>query len=236
MDLKALRCSFLFTALFFTSQAGALPATNLAPIPATVDTITTGELRMHLEFLASDELGGRYTLSPNFAVAARYLASHLRAYGFHGLGKNGDFLQFFDVISSRPNAAKSSLSLTTNGQTMKYGYGDFFVFDSTPGEASGQVVFVGHGISSPAQRHDDYAHVDVKGKIVLTIAGVPAGIDRSKLENREKGEGAARAHGAVAVIQLPSQRRLGLMKSNSFTERFGLRESVQLAKEPEGKL
>src|SRR5437016_610479 len=125
MDLKALRFSLLLIALFFTSQASALPATNLPPIPTTVDTITAGELRMHLEFLASEEVGGRYTLSPNFAIAARYLAAHLKADGFQGLGKNGDFLQVFDVIASKPDAVKSSLSLTMNGQTTNYNYGDF---------------------------------------------------------------------------------------------------------------
>src|SRR5947209_19149840 len=160
--LKALRSSFLLIALFFTSHAGALPAANLAPIPTTVDTITAGELRMHLEFLASEELGGRYTLSPNFAIAARYLASHLKADGFHGLGKNGDFLQVFDVIASKPDAAKSSLSLTMSGQTTHYNYGDFFAFNAnTPGEARGQVVLVGNGSSSPSQHHEDYAHAVV---------------------------------------------------------------------------
>jgi len=237
MNLKALRCSFLFTALFFTSQVGALPATNLPPIPTTVDTITAGELRMHLEFLASEELGGRYTLSPNFAIAARYLASHLKADGFHGLGKNGDFLQVFDVIASKPDAAKSSLSLTMSVQTTHYNYGDFFAFNAnTPGEASGQVVFVGNGISSPSQHHDDYAHVDVKGKIVLVASGVPEGVDRSKLEDKEQGEEAAKAHGAIAVLQLPQQRFVGFMRSRDFKDRVGLRESVRLARESEGRL
>ena len=65
----------------------------LPSVPATVDSITPGELRMHLEFLASQELGGRYTLSPSFAIAARYIATRLESYGFKGAGEHGDFLQ-----------------------------------------------------------------------------------------------------------------------------------------------
>ena len=55
--------------------AAAPDAIVLPPVPTTVDSITPGELRMHLQFLASEELGGRYTLSPGFAIAARYLES-----------------------------------------------------------------------------------------------------------------------------------------------------------------
>ena len=81
---------------------------------------------MHLEFLASDELGGRYTLSPNFAIAARYLAAHLEGYGFRGAGDKGSFLQTFEVVSSRPDPAKSTLELTAGNKTSTFGLGDFF--------------------------------------------------------------------------------------------------------------
>jgi len=77
------------------------PAAVVLPaVPTTVDSITPGELKMHLEFLSSPELGGRYTLAPNFGIAARYLAAHLEAYGFHGAGDHGDFLQTFQVVSA----------------------------------------------------------------------------------------------------------------------------------------
>src|SRR5215831_4751105 len=94
----------------------ASPATMvLPPVPATVDAITPGELRMHLQFLASEELGGRYTLSSGFAIAARYLATHLEAYGFKGAGDHGGFLQTFQVVSSKADTAKSALEITTSG-------------------------------------------------------------------------------------------------------------------------
>src|SRR5689334_18301844 len=90
---RACAFSFIFT-------AGVLAAT-LPSVPESVETITPTELRMHLEFLASDELGGRYTLSPSFGIAARYLAAHLKAYGFVGGAKDGSFLQNFDVMSTK---------------------------------------------------------------------------------------------------------------------------------------
>ena len=191
---------------------------------------------MHLQFLASDELGGRYTLSPNFAIAARYLAAHLEGYGFRGAGDKGSFLQTFEVVSTRPDPAKSTLELTTGDKTSSFGLGEFVSRGGGSGSAEGQIVFVGAGISSAAQTHDDYAGVGVKGKIVLIAGATPAGVDSSRLAENEEGEGAARAHGAVAVLQIPPERFAELMKDKSFQERVSLRETVRLAKDGEGAL
>ena len=122
---------------------------------------------MHLQFLASQELGGRYTLSPSFAIAARYLASHLEAYGLKGAGEHGDFLQTFQVISSKPDQPRVRLKSQMAQSTSAYHFGDFYPAGDGNGEGQGQVVFAGTGISSPSQQHDDYAGLDVKGKIVL---------------------------------------------------------------------
>src|SRR5689334_3992694 len=142
----------------------AAPAIVLPPVPTTVDSITPGELRMHLEFLASSELGGRYTLSPGFAIAARYLAAHLEAYGFKGAGEHGDFLQTFQVISSKADTAKSLLEISIDGKSKSYHFGDFYIpAEAGNGDATGKIVFVATGISSPSQHQDDYAGLDVKG-------------------------------------------------------------------------
>jgi len=191
---------------------------------------------MHLEFLASKELGGRYTLAPNFSVAARYLAAHLEAYGFHGAGDHGDFLQHFMVISSKPDPQNSALSITLQGHTESYTFGDFYPSGAIQGKAEGQIVFVGYGISSPSQKHDDYANLDVKGKIVLIVPGTPQGLDLAKVGRDEEAEPAAAAHGAVGVIQLPSARFAEFMKRKDFKERAASRESIRLAKDVDGSL
>jgi hypothetical protein len=217
--------------------AAAPDAVVLPPVPTTVDAITPGELRMHLQFLASEELGGRYTLSPSFAIAARYLASHLEGYGFKGAGEHGEFLQTFQVVSAKPDTAKFLLEITAEGKTSTYHFGDFYAAPGTgSGQAQGEVVFVGAGISSPSQHHDDYAGLDVKGKIVLIISSTPPGVDSSRLGDNESGQNAARAHGAVGILQLPTQRMLDFMRNKAFAERAATREIVRLARDAEGKL
>ncbi|HEV3040852.1 MAG TPA: M28 family peptidase [Candidatus Angelobacter sp.] len=207
------------------SSSNALP-----PVPPAVETITPAELRMHLDFLASKELGGRYTLAPNFAVAARYLASHLKAYGFRGAAPDGDFLQFFDVATAKADSTKTSLSCTIKDQTSSYKLGDFLM----PGlvsdiDVQGPVVFVGYGLSSTSQKYDDYAGLDVKGKIVLYAPGVPEGVDPSKLGDQERGEKAAHAHGAIGVLALPAERMLNRFQGKGFKERSAERELIGLA-------
>jgi hypothetical protein len=210
-------------------------AVVLPPVPATVDSITPGELRMHLQFLASPELGGRYTLSPSFAIAARYIASRLEADGFKGAGENGDFLQSFQVVASKPDTAKSLLEISFDGKPKSYHFGDFYIpAESANGDAQGKIVFVGTGISSPSQHQDDYAGLDVKGKVVLIVPGTPSSV--ASLERNEYGHGAARAHGAVGILQLPPQRFLELMKGKGFQERAASRENIRLARDGEGNL
>ncbi|MFL6311347.1 MAG: M28 family peptidase [Terriglobales bacterium] len=210
-------------------------AVVLPPVPATVDSITPGELRMHLQFLASPELGGRYTLSPSFAIAARYIASRLEADGFKGAGENGDFLQSFQVVASKPDTAKSLLEISFDGKPKSYHFGDFYIpAESANGDAQGKIVFVGTGISSPSQHQDDYAGLDVKGKVVLIVPGTPSSV--ASLERNEYGQGAARAHGAVGILQLPPQRFLELMKGKGFQERAASRENIRLARDGEGNL
>jgi Peptidase family M28/PA domain len=229
----------LVLALGFTrSGVAAAAASNLPPVPTTVDSITPAELRMHLEFLSSSELGGRYTLSPSLAIAARYLASQLEAYGFRGTGPNGDFLQRFEVVSSKPDESKVSLELNLGGKLEKEKFGrDFFgAHDSAAGEAQGELVFVGGGISAPEQKRDDYAGKDVKGKIVVAVGGFPAGIDRSRLSDNQHGGGAAQVHGAAGMLVIPPQRFLNLIKDKDALERLSGRETVRLARETDGQL
>jgi hypothetical protein len=223
---------FAFVVLFTAGLlAAALPA-----VPETVETITPSELRMHLEFLASDELGGRYTLSPSFAIAARYLASHLKGYGFAGGAKDGTFLQTFEVLSTKADSSKTRLELTMDGKAEGLKLGEDFVtaIDSTSGDAAGEIVFLGSGISAPEQGHDDYKGVDVKGKIVLLVAANPAGLDIEHLERDEEGSAAAAEHGAAGVLTLPPQRFLENMRKKSVMQAIAGRERITLAP-PEGK-
>lgn len=223
---------WLVVALVVAAIATPLSAARTAPLPsaASVGTINQTELRLHLGFLASPEVGGRYTLSPGLQVAARYLASRLESYGYRGVGPNGSFFQPYEIQTLKVDAEKSAVEITVDGTTDRIAYGDFATFSDGEGGASGKVVFAGYGISSKSLGYDDYAGLDVKGKIVLLASGTPAGIDSSKVGEKEQGEDAAKAHGAAGMIALPPQRYIQFFASPAAREYILKNESVRLKK------
>jgi hypothetical protein len=181
----------------------SVPASNM-PLPSeqATSSITAADLKKHLSFLASKELGGRYTLSSSNGVAARYLASQLEYYGYRGAAAGGSFFQKVPLAFRRVDQTGSSLSVDSGGAQRQFKYGDDFLQEALQGssEAAGQLAFVGYGIASPENHHDDYSDVDVRGKIVIEVSGVPDSLKGVKIPEAESGADAAAAHGAKGEI------------------------------------
>src|SRR2546425_11579751 len=103
----------VLTALMLASAVAG--ASNL-PLPTAEATssITARDLKKHLTFLASDELGGRYTLSPSNRIAARYLASQLEYYGYHGAARDHSFFQRVPLSYRKVDLAASRVTITAD--------------------------------------------------------------------------------------------------------------------------
>lgn len=184
----------------------AFSASSSAPTPdkRQLDAIHEHGVRMDLEFLTSRELGGRYTLGPSMPIVNRYLASRLRGWGYRG-AIDGSFLQHYRISSSQADAENSRLELSVQGRTLEFEYGDFSL-QGPGGHAEGKLAFVGYGISAPELGHDDYADIDVQGKIVFAFPGAPEGLDASRIGDGQRGLQAAVSAGAKALITLPPVR------------------------------
>jgi peptidase M28-like protein len=207
------------------------------PLPSAEATssITTRDLKKHLSFLASDEIGGRYTLSPGILIAARYLATELESYGYRGAARDGSFFQKVPLSYRNVDLTKSSLALTLGGARQEFKYADDFA-TQTPSEMTltGDLVFVGYGVSSPKNNYDDYAGLDVKGKIVVLVMGVPDQLKGVKLGDGETGEEAAAAHGAAGVMAIDPR----FLPQWAMLKNYILRESASLPPrtDPAGKV
>ncbi|HEX5734351.1 MAG TPA: M28 family peptidase [Blastocatellia bacterium] len=188
----------LLAALLVTSAVGA---SNL-PLPSSEATssITKRDLRKHLSFLASDELGGRYTLSQGNRIAARYLATELESYGYRGATSDGSFFQRVPLSYRNVNLDKSRLTLDVKGARQQFKYADDFASE-TPANAdvSGEMVFVGYGISAPKVNRDDYQGLDVKGKIALALGNLSDALKKAGFDEKQQTEMAA-SRGAAALI------------------------------------
>jgi hypothetical protein len=195
------------TRLFVTALA--LAASALAQSSKPEDSITPEGLRAHVRFLSDDLLEGRGTGTRGHEIAARYSAAQFESVGLKPGGDDGTFFQAVHLRQGIFNTEQSSFSLTTNGNEEElavekdwYSTGDYLRTDTS---AEGPVVFVGFGLTAPELKHDDYAGVDVKGKIVAYFPGAPASWESSLhayySSSYLKSKTAAE-HGAVGVIGL----------------------------------
>ncbi len=93
-----MRRNFLITSALFISVAVLWSAAPLSPdVQAVLKSITPGDLKGDLSFLASDTLQGRYTPSPGLEVAAEFIASQFRAAGLEP-GGDQDYFQMAAMV------------------------------------------------------------------------------------------------------------------------------------------
>lgn len=150
-------------------------------VASAASSITIDELRDHLFYLASDELAGRETGMPGYQTAVKYSATQFREAGLKTLAKDsagkGTFLQEFTLVKTS-HGENNSIILTLNGQEETYREGEQYLMFKlgTEGASSGkstELAFVGYGIEEPDHGWNDYEGLDVKGKIVVVMAGAP---------------------------------------------------------------
>lgn len=150
---------------------------NANDVRQAMDLLAKEPFRAHMAFLADDLLEGRGTGTRGQELAARYVAAQFESLGLAPAGSNGTFYQRVPFRETTIVPEKCSVTFTENGTSSSLKWGDDFVMSGSPsredGEAAAPVVFVGYGVTTPDGRYDDYAGVDVKGKIIAFLSGAP---------------------------------------------------------------
>ncbi|MDP5280964.1 M28 family metallopeptidase [Sphingomonas sp. DG1-23] len=200
------------------APAQQAPAPTPAPTPAQTNALLNAELpadqaalKSHILFLASDQLRGREAGSPEYDIAAQYVASQFYAQGLRPAGDDGSYLQKVPLISYKP-ADKGSMTLTRKGgQPVSLVFGTDYVPagnpDKTAFQLSAPLVFVGYGIAGLGR--DDYKGVDVRGKIVAFFGGAPSKFpaeERAHFSSAATKAEIAMRKGAIGYITLESPR------------------------------
>ncbi|MHB1327881.1 MAG: M28 family metallopeptidase [Gemmatimonadales bacterium] len=171
------------------------------------DIISVDGIRQHVTVLAHDSLEGRGTGQPGYDKAAAYVAEQFERYGLAPGMSDGSYLQ--PVRFRETQLVPGSASVRVTGpRPMTLASGTDFVASSDPRDTvtafGGPIVFVGYGVSAPEFQYDDYAGVDVKGKVVAVLFGAPPSLPanpRAHFSGAEKTKTAA-ARGALGVITL----------------------------------
>jgi aminopeptidase YwaD len=137
--------------------------------------ITVRELQAHVKYLASDELEGRASGTKGNEQAARYIADRFSNYGLQPMGDNGTFFQEFQVLTGLIASKKNNLTITVNGKKIDLTPNEDFIPLSFSEDTSvtSSLVFVGYGISADSLQYDDYAGVDVTGKVAVVLRYSP---------------------------------------------------------------
>ncbi|MCO1333022.1 M28 family metallopeptidase [Microbulbifer sp. OS29] len=171
------------------------------------------QLRRDINYLASAELEGRDTGSEGYRKAAQYVAEQFEQIGLAPAGEQGYF-QDVAFRSASWNGGEPELVLKDSESEIALRFGEDFLEApsalSERSQISAELVFVGYGIEAPEYDINDYAELDVQGKIVVMLSGrpqsLPSEVGAHYASSRTKRETAA-SHGAIGYIRLHTPER-----------------------------
>lgn len=188
-----------------------------------------------IKYLASDELEGREPGTPGIEAAADYIIDEFKAYGVKSGTEDGSYRQPFDINmgttvdhdnsklvfrhGDSEESAELALEMDEHFRPMMVG---------GPGQIDGaQLVFVGYGISDEDNNYQEYADVDVDGKVVVLIRMEPQqndpdsvfdGTENSPNASISRKLALAMEHGAAGVILVNDQVRASDDESDELSQ------------------
>jgi aminopeptidase YwaD len=185
----------LMTALL-AGAAAAQPVTGGGPMEALpgMGIISQEELLHTVRYLASRELAGRLSGDPGYNKAAEFMAKEFGALHLKALGEDG-YYQYFNVQYNEILPPLTFSRVREGGSEKVYVPGSEYVCRGLTGTGTltAPVVFCGYGISRTG--YDDYAGMDLKGKIALVFKQNPGW----QLDTTGWGNGYPRAKALIAA-------------------------------------
>jgi hypothetical protein len=173
-----------------------------------LERITPEDVQRNIFYLASDTMRGRNTPSPELDTAAAYIAREFARDGLRPV--NGSYYQhvLLNIVNlGEPNALRVRSGSVEKSYEIKT---DFSPFEMTSNSSvRGPVVLAGYGITAPRYHYDDYAGIDVRGKIVFVLRHEPGEDDSTSVfmgtalteySSVETKVRIAMEHGAVGVM------------------------------------
>jgi Zn-dependent M28 family amino/carboxypeptidase len=162
----------------------------------------------HVLVLADDSMEGRDTGSMGLRKAEAYTVERLKEYGLQPAGTHG-FYQPIQFLKTQIDEKNSYADLVNAGkqEPLVLGQDAFFStkVDLPAQEVAAPLVFVGYGLQIPERNYDDYAGLDLKGKVAVYLSGSPEALPNELAAHSqtmaERGK-ALRAAGAIGVIRI----------------------------------
>ena len=193
-------------------SVAAAPAKAPAPLPADVmaagKAIAPAKLEAHVRTLADDKMEGRGTATRGYDMAAQYVAEQMQAMGLAPGGRGG-YLQPVPFVRADLKAGACSFALVKGGDTVPLQVGKDVILSPDYLRAKwtteAPLVFAGYGVSAPELGYDDFANLDVRGKVLVTFRGAPPRFpndQRAYYSNGVVKDQIASARGAIGILQI----------------------------------
>lgn len=189
-------------------QAQTAPGAPMPAAPAVVNDTPPGQrIETDVRALADDAMAGRETGTQGFDRAADYVAKRFAESGLQPAGDDGTWFQRVPLVRAVADPAAATLSISRNGRTIALRAQDQFLpmadFNATEGDVTAPAVFVGQAIHAPELGHDDFAGVELTGRIAIVFGGAPRGFEPNPFAHyaslRTKTE-AVVARGAIGLV------------------------------------
>jgi len=168
--------------------------------------ITAGDLRFHARKLTPKQQNTRPAGSPQEAVAANYIADTFNLFGLSPMGDDSTYYQEF-TIASGVTLSKEDNSIHYGSKKLSTRFNEIIPWaNSISSKIEGTLAWCGYGSMYPDKGYNDYANVNVKGKVILIIQKELPGTPKKDADHYK--EIAHKVHlaednGAVAVIIAP---------------------------------
>ena len=208
-----MKFKLIVAALAFSAVTGCVSST--ASNTAVVQPAASAKaIEAHMQFLASDELAGRETGSKEHEIGSLYIATQLQALGLLPAGENGSYFQRVPLRKARLAQDSARFTLHVDGKDTELSYpkafftGPSMQYPQT--DVTAPLVFAGYGLVSKEFALDDYAGLDVKGKIVVLLAGRPDSLpseEAAHLNSLKTKLAAERGAVGIITIHTPKQEK-----------------------------
>ena len=146
------------------------------PAPEVADTFNKDSLMQHIKVLSSDAFMGRRPFSPGEEKTVEYMKGAFARLGAEP-GNGNSYIQEVPLVDITVNADSTMKVQGAKGHFDLKNIDDYILAtertDSVLTLDNDEVVFAGYGVVAPEYNWNDYAGLDVKGKVVLVLVNDP---------------------------------------------------------------
>jgi Peptidase family M28/PA domain len=178
-------------------------------VSAAANGIHLEDIRARMFFLSNSDMAGRLIGTPEHTVAAHYIESEFMRLGLKPGGDDNSYFQSFDLESAWPDKEKGAVLEATVGSKQKHfllghDFNPWWVQGVKSESAQGPIEFLGYGINAPEYGYNDFAGVDLHGKIAMVLEREPQADDA-----KSKFRGTWDTYHAYGWFKIEQIRRAG---------------------------